>query len=41
MFDLPTLSNAVEVLIDKAVVKNQVQPIITYSKNKKMEKRAN
>jgi len=35
MFKLPTMENVKEVIVDKAVVKNNNQPLITYSKDKK------
>ena len=35
MFKLPTMENVKEVIVDKAVVKNNTQPLITYSKDKK------
>ena len=35
MFDLPSMDNASEVLVDKNVVKDNQQPIILHSKDKK------
>jgi len=35
MFNLPTMENVEEVIIDKTVAKNNSEPIIIYSKNKK------
>ena len=35
MFKLPTMENVEEVVIDNTVVKNNSEPLIIYSKNKK------
>ena len=36
MFKLPTMENVKEVVIDQSVVKNKSEPLIIYSKNKKI-----
>ena len=36
MFKLPTMENVKEVVIDQSVVKNKTEPLIIYSKNKKI-----
>ena len=36
MFKLPTMENAKEVVIDQSVVKNKSEPLIIYSKSKKI-----
>ena len=36
MFKLPTMENVKEVVIDQSVVKNKGEPLIIYSKNKKI-----
>ena len=35
MFKLPTMENVEEVIVDQSVVKNNSEPIITHTKNKK------
>ncbi len=36
MFKLPTMENVKEVVIDQSVVKNKSEPLIIYSKGKKI-----
>ena len=36
MFKLPTMENAEEVIVDKAVVKNNTEPLVIFNKNKKI-----
>jgi ATP-dependent protease Clp ATPase subunit len=35
MFKLPTMENVAQITVDDTVVKNNKEPLITYSKDKK------
>ena len=35
MFNLPTMEDVVEIIVDQSVVKNNTEPLVIYNKNKK------